>query len=221
MYYIKKYKVIGLIIGIFIVVSLILYKFIPELIQSNILIALVTFIVGCFAIGLYISQKVDEKRDAANVILAEIRYAEKLIDQLKNSGISNDIQYQILPSNSWGKYGYIFINELDQDEIGEINNFYNQCFIMDRALDQVNISYELKHKSQAIHTQISVIAKESLGNMDLFEQNKNNFVRLIDNDTYTFRPIAPINAIAKTLNNIRFVTTSTAGAKLKSIAQQR
>lgn len=218
---IKDYKLIWVASIIFIIISAFLYYFIPEFATSNLFTAIATFIVGCFAIGIYLQQKIDQKRDAANVILAEIRYAERLIDQFKNSGIASDIQYQLLPSNNWNKYNYLFINNLDQDEISEINNFYNQCFILDRALDQISISYELKHKSMAIHNTISIIAKESLGSKENFDQNKNNFIKLIDSDTYAFRPGSPLNAITKTLNNTRFITTSTAGAKLKNIANQR
>lgn len=216
---IKPYKSILYVAGIFILISVYIFFLYPNFINSNLYNAVATFLVGLFAIYLYIKQKEDQKRDAANVIIAEIRQAERLIDQFKKSGISNDISYKLLPSNNWVKYNYLFINDLDQDEIEQINNFYSQCFVLDKAIDQINISHELKNKSVAIHHHISLIAKESFGDETTFNNNKNNFLKLIHKDGFAFRPDAPTLSIIKALNNINLVTTSTVGAKLKKIAQ--
>lgn len=216
---IKPYKSILCVAGIFIFISGSIFFFYPNFINSNFYTAVATFLVGLFAIYLYIKQKEDQKRDAANVIIAEIRQAERLIDQFKKSGIANDISYKLLPSNNWVKYNYLFINILDQDEIEQINNFYNQCFVLDKAIDQINISHELKNKSEAIHFHLSLIAKESFGNQKTFDKNKNQFIKLIQKDGFTFRPDAPTLSIVQALSNINFVTTSTVGAKLKNVAQ--
>lgn len=181
--------------------------------------AIATFLVGLFAIYLYIKQKEDQKRDAANVIIAEIRQAERLIDQFKKRGVGNDTPYQLLPSNNWVKYNYLFINDLDQDEIEHINNFYSQCFVLDKAIDQINIAHELRNKSEAIHHHISLIAKESFGDESIFKNNKDNFLKLIQKDGFSFSPDAPMFSIGKVFNNINLITTSTVGAKLKKIAR--
>ena len=49
--------------------------------------ATTTLVVGGVAIYLYIKQKVDFKRDAASIILMEIRQAEKEIERIKTDGI--------------------------------------------------------------------------------------------------------------------------------------
>ncbi|MDO8443600.1 MAG: hypothetical protein Q7S78_01255 [Candidatus Azambacteria bacterium] len=216
---IKPYKSIMYVAGIFTLISIYLFFFYPNFTNSNLYTAIATFLVGLFAIYLYITQKEDQKKDAANVIIAEIRQAERLIDQFKKSGISNDISYKLLPSNNWAKYNYLFINDLDQDEIEQINNFYSQCFVLDRAIDQINISHELENKSRAIHHYISLIAKESSGDKITFNTNKDNFLKLINEDTTTFRPGAPISSIIKALNNINLITTSMVGSRLKKIAR--
>ena len=221
MKYLKNYRLLWIAVSIFVMLSALLYFFVPDFAKSNLYTAIATFIVGCFAIGLYIQQKIDQKRDSANVILSEIRYAEGLIDRFKTAGVSTDITYQLLPNNHWGKYNFLFIKDLDQDETTEINNFYNQCFILDKALDQISVYHELKHKSQVVHQTLSTIAKESLGNEQIFKTNKKAYLEIIEKDPYVFRADAPINAVVKTLNNIRFVTTSTAGSKLKDIAGQK
>src|SRR3989338_5693965 len=95
----KPYRPILYSVLLFIIISFMFFYFYTATDKSNLYTAIATFVVGCFAIWLYIRQKVEQKRDAANVILAEIRYAEKLIDQFKDAGISTCIKYQILPIN--------------------------------------------------------------------------------------------------------------------------
>lgn len=77
-------------------------------------IGLVTLIVGGVAIYLYTQQKKDYKRDAASIILMEIRHAEKIIDQLKQGGSTEPV---LLPTNNWTKYNYLFIKDLDRERI--------------------------------------------------------------------------------------------------------
>jgi len=69
MYYIKPYKSIFYFATLFIVVSSLLFYFYPIIADSNIYTAIATFLVGLFAIYLYIKQKEDQRRDAANLIL--------------------------------------------------------------------------------------------------------------------------------------------------------
>ncbi len=216
---IKPYRPILYVIIIFVLISICFFIFYPAVINSNLYTAIAAFLVGLFAIFLYIKQKEDQKRDVANLIIAEIRQAERLINQFKKDGVTNSISYKLLPTNNWIKYNYLFIKDLDQDEIEQINNFYNHCFILDKAIDQISISHELENKSRAIHHFISLIAKESLGNEQVFNTNRDNFLGLIQKDKFVFMPDAPTKAIAQALSNISFITTSTVGAKLKKIAR--
>lgn len=225
----RHFIVLFLIIFLFILIESIItinlyfpntiFYVLKGILKYDLFSALSTFVVGSIAILLYVKQRKDQKRDAANVIIAEIRQAERLINQFKKNGISNDISYQLLPSNNWTKYNYLFINDLDQDEIEQINNFYSQCIVLDKEIDQINISHELKNKSLAMHNYISLIAKESMGNEEIFKTNKENYIKLMNKDIFTFRPEAPLVSIAKALNNIDLITTSSIGAKLKKIAQ--
>jgi len=50
---------------------------IPSFFNSN--IGVVTLLVGLFAIYLYLKQKKDYKKNAAKLILQEVRYAEQKI----------------------------------------------------------------------------------------------------------------------------------------------
>lgn len=190
-----------------------------KLLDSSFFIALITLLVGSFAIGLYITQKRDYKRDSASIILMEIRHAEQVIDRMKASGIEiSNATHILLPTNNWAKYNYLFIKDLDRDELDLINNFYNQCSVIDNALSQMSISKQLEQKGSYIHNILVLIAKDAISKAD-FDNKKNNFLELIQKETYVFRPNAPITTIIQGLNSLAGITTSTAGNKLKKIAR--
>lgn len=180
---------------------------------------IITAIVGFFAFVIYKKQKNDYKRDAASILLMEIRYAEHLIDLYKNIGIRMDFYIdQLLPTNSWNRYNYLFIKRLDRDEIDLINNFYNSCSLIDKAFAQLSIALQLQQKSNAIHNTLSIIAKESVSGAD-FNNKKDIFIKLIDSENYVFNSISAEETVKKSLNLINKITTTTAGNKLKKIAR--
>jgi len=194
-------------------------------INSNYLPSLTTIIVGSIAIFLYLKQKNDFKRDAANIILMEIRDAENKINIIK-SGKMVTVEEILLPTNNWVKYNYLFISDLDRDELDLINNFYNQCVLIDKSLSQLSLTKQLEQKSSYIHQKIVQIAweKSQLQDdnqkiQDIFNKEKNKFLNLIQNDKYAFIATVPQESIITASNNINSITTSSAGIKLKNIAK--
>jgi len=215
----KPYTSLMIVIFIFIIVAMFLYLYVPGIVNSNFFMAFVTFLVGSFVIYLYIKQKNDYKRDAASIILMEIRHAEKVVERMKMSGITVSVSIDsILPTNNWSKYNYLFIKDFDQDELELINNFYNQCSLIDNALMQINLSRQLEQKANYIHQSLVQMARDSISDAD-FENKKNQFLPRIEKESYVFKPRAPLDEIVKGLNNLRFVTTTTAGEKMKRIAR--
>ena len=92
----------------------------------------VTFIVGAFAIYLYLKQRKDKKRDAARLVLQEIRYAEQKVRRFRES---NPPQYnladRLLPTNSWNDNIHLFIKDLKEGEIDMISAFYAKARYID------------------------------------------------------------------------------------------
>lgn len=186
--------------------------------DSNFFVGIVTLFVGGIAILIYIKQKNDQKKDAANIILMEIRYAEKLIEKLSSGPIVLDFQSSIVPTNNWYRYNYLFINNLDIDEIDQLNNFYNQCALIDKSIEQLNINKQLEQKSQAIHKVLVQMAKEYNQSEATYILNRDAFLRIVNSESSIFSPSAPVQTIKNAVGNIRFIMTSTVGAKLKKIA---
>lgn len=189
--------------------------------DSNFFVAVIAAIVGTSAIYLYITQKNDKKRDAANIVLMEIRHAEKMIDQIRGGGTIEMLQTLLL-TNKWSKYNYLFIEDLDRDELDLINNFYNQCSLIDNSLTQLSISYQLKQKSDHIHNALADLAIEEIklsGNLETFQIKAQKFLQIMENFGYKFNPLDPQQKIISALGNIQKITTSPAGNTLKKIAK--
>ena len=107
------------------------------LFNSNFFVGLITLIVGGFAIYLYFKKNSDAKRNAAKIILQEIRRAEDTINDYKEHG-----QYRftkkIIATNSWAINIHHFVGELDQDELDKISNLYSTGEYLDSIITKVS-----------------------------------------------------------------------------------
>lgn len=114
--------------------------------DSNFFVALVTLLVGSFAIFLYIKQKIDYKRDAAKLILQEIRYAEQKIRKYREVK-SYRLYDRLLPKNSWNDNIHLFIKDLRETQnVDLISDFYAKITYIDTLIDTIS----RKKNSQAI-----------------------------------------------------------------------
>jgi hypothetical protein len=92
----------------------------------------VTFVVGFLAIYLYIKQKKDRKRDAARLIMQEIRYAEQQIRHAKTTEPSTySLAIKLLPTNSWNENIHLFTKDLKETELDLISAFYSRATYID------------------------------------------------------------------------------------------
>jgi hypothetical protein len=70
------------------------------------------------------------KSVAALTLITEIRHAENLLDEIKNHGINLTAAANLITSNSWEKYGYLFSKDLDYDLFNAIGKFYNNYIVV-------------------------------------------------------------------------------------------
>ena len=73
----------------------------PDIINS-----IVTFVVGLFAIGVYLATKHSEKRNAATIVVMDIRHAEQVVLSLLEKGAVDKSLKIILSENNWAKYKF-------------------------------------------------------------------------------------------------------------------
>lgn len=104
--------------------------------DSNSFVGLATFLVGGFAIVLYIVQRHQAKRDAAKIILQEIRRAEDIIVRYKEYG-NFQFTKKIIANNSWGKNIHYFVGSLSADELDKISNLYSTGEFLDTVIGKI------------------------------------------------------------------------------------
>jgi hypothetical protein len=98
----------------------------------------VTFIVGFLAIYLYLKQRKDRKRDAARMIVQEIRHGEQQIRYAKLSQVpllfNFSVSSRLLPTNSWNDNRHLFTKDLTETEIDMISAFYSKTTYIDSLI---------------------------------------------------------------------------------------
>lgn len=124
-----------------------LYDIFGTQLTTNI-IALVA-IVATFII--YVVRKNDYKRDAASIILLEIKAAEKNRKDAKRTyeqSRSNNPPYisfpeklRLMPDESWTKYKYLFIRDFEPEEWDEIGDYYNNCKNFDDSVEHKDSAF--------------------------------------------------------------------------------
>lgn len=194
--------------------------------------AAVTLIVGLFAFGVYSWQKSDEKIKAARVLLSEIRNAELEIETIKGyiqkPSTKSDFP-SVMPVNSWEKFSYLFASDFDQDEMNDLNRFYNLCGRIEEAVRRDNGYLWLATESRANIVQDKLVdlidrsIKKKNRNYEVDNEMLNTFkekvLDVFSNDPYWYTPGKTINDLSEFVPKLPKITTSTAGMKLKQIAR--
>lgn len=100
----------------------------PDYINS-----LVTFLVGGVALLVYWLTKINEKRNAATIILMDIRHAEQVVFSILEKGVVDNFLKNIITDNNWNKYKHLFVSEFSQDDFSAFNKFFDACIEISEA----------------------------------------------------------------------------------------
>lgn len=186
---IKNYYPLLLIIFIFIFGAIFFYFFLPSETKSNGSMAFVTFLVGVLIVYLYIKQKNDGKRDAAKIILQEIRRAEDIISDYKRiRGYHFD--KKIIATNSWTKNIHLFVGDLDNDKLDKISDLYSTGEYLDsliKEISQIRLNDEVEKERKRV---------------EIFAKHQSQYPPQLDGSVY------PIAQVSSQLINISFPTIS-------------
>lgn len=123
------------------------------------------------AIGAYIiysRNKVDYKKDAANIILLEIKNAEENYAQAKQvyeEAQSKPTPYvafpekvKLMPRESWSKYKYLFGRDLESRQYDDIGKFYDFCQKFDEAIEHKDSSFRRDEEAIRVGIQHNIAA---------------------------------------------------------------
>lgn len=208
--------------------------------RTDIMLDLITLLVGGVALYIYSKQKDDKKRDAANILFIEITNAESILSLAKENldkKLPSDVVFSTysIPTESWSKYKYLFVRDFDRTEWDSISDFYDKANSFDQAVDH-NKSLFQKNEDQiraSLDKTLAEITKENLIDVAKIESDPREgkkwqqFVILTEKfyyqfmkrqDLYFYRPDKPILDAQLYLNNINLqISSTTVGSKLKSL----
>lgn len=105
--------------------------------NSNLSSTLATILAAFVAFLVYRKQKKDTKRDAAKIILQEIKRAEDIISDYKQNG-GYQFAKKIIATNSWSKNLHLFVGDLDNDELDKISNLYSTGEYLDTLIKEIS-----------------------------------------------------------------------------------
>lgn len=202
-------------------------SFIP-LFNSNFFIGLITLVVGGFAIYLYKRKNADTRRDAAKIILQEIRRAEDIINDYKEHG-QYKFTKKIIATNSWAKNIHHFVGDLDPDELDKISNLYSTGEYLDLIIGKIS-DVKFEENVKVFEENISKISRALSGGIPISNQAQEASGGQIQSGQQPISaPVAmaiPVSIPApwkKLLDEITYryepVYHSTVAEKLKKIAQ--
>lgn len=97
---------------------------------------LITLFAGFFAFILYWRTRIDTRRDAAKLILQEIRYADQKVRNYRTYSSYNFTE-KILPTNSWNKNINLFIRILTESELDLISKFFSSATYLDEVIKSI------------------------------------------------------------------------------------
>jgi hypothetical protein len=236
---IKPYLPIIIFLIVFGIFSYFFLYFFTD-INFNFYLSITTVLVGLFAIYLYIQQKEDTKKDAANIILVEIQNAERVLTQIAPSIKSNPIVLPsdkfLLPNNSWNQYKYLFVKDLDRDEWDTITQFYNNCKLYDEAVlynnslfqkneEQIRINM-LRASADYLKEYIRDNTKNNEDEKEKFEKETlkkakdfhNKYLNMPESLSY-YSPQKPLNDGKNAFESIKNnISQTSVGVKLKKLS---
>lgn len=179
--------------------------------NSQFFVALVTLVVGLFAILLYLRQKRDRKSDAASLILQEIRYAEAMVRVTRDHRGQFKVYDRLLPTNSWNNNIHLFLG-LEETELDLISRFYSKVAYIDILLGKIS---DFKNQSrqnpmqQVVITQPQIIQPQPMINPQL------------QNQIQIFDPMETTQVILEEVcGSLEPVYNTPTGEKLKRLARR-
>lgn len=206
-----------------------------DFLNSNLFQTIVALLVGGLAYLVYLRQKIDNKKDAANSLLLEIQHAERSIARAKEHVRKGNLEVdlEILQVNSWTTHKHLFSRDFDKDEWDAVTEFFNKAHLLDEAIKYNSLGFtadveQIRANKQRILADLTKDVIDKLGSADLTTEGAlqafNSRAELFDKlymekqSMYAYNPTKPINDAKVYLEDLRPLSTTSVGTKLKKLS---
>lgn len=195
-----------------------------NLLNSSLLPTFATLIVGTIAYIIYLAQKKDIKKNAANIIISEIENAERLSNKALQSNAINAFNVGesiLVPNNNWKVYKHLFLKNFSESELEKIDQFYAKCESFNESFRKIKdvVPRHIIERTNNSQRIIADLAKESKSVTE-FTKKKKKFIEIYinDNDIYTYSPTQPWDQLKTSLVEIENISNTSIGRRLKDLA---
>ncbi len=180
--------------------------------------SVVTLIVGSIALFAYWLSKKHEKRNAAIVIIMDIRHAEFVVISILEKGLVDINTKDVLKENNWSKYKHLFASKLSQDDFVAFNGFFDSCVEMSDARKRIRKTFYNTLNIKAEIMQQKVLSVEGINTPD-GKEKRLQIIQQINNEDCVFEPKEPKDRILLNLKLMGKLSNTVAFEKLKKVAR--
>lgn len=180
----------------------------------NIINSIVTFVVGLVALVVYGMTKRHEKKNAATIIVMDIRHAEQVVLSILEKGAIDISTKDVLLENNWSKYKHLFASDFSHDDFAVFNRFFNSCVEMSDARKRMReIFYSnLNEKARILQNKIlNIKSPEDPEGQAL----RKKLIDEINIESYVFDPNEPKDRMLQNLRLMGRLSNTVAFEKLK------
>lgn len=179
--------------------------------------SIVTFVVGLLALVVYWLTKRHEKKNAATIIVMDIRHAEQVVLSLLERNAVDRSLKSILYENNWAKYKHLFASDFSYDDFAALNRFFDSCVEIAEAKRRMNEVFYAAVNAKAALLQEKILSIEDPDSPN-GQEKRAALIAKFNSETYAFDPTDPKNTVILNLNLMGRPSNSMAFAKLKKAA---
>lgn len=178
---------------------------------------LITLVVGLFVFVSYKISKRDERKNAAAIIIMDIRHAESVVSSIIERNAVDLAMKNILYENNWAKYKHLFVSDMASDDFMLFNRFFDACVDIYDAKKRMNdvFQHSLLVKAEILQSKMYDLDFDS----DEFPLQRTKLVESINSSSEIFDPLEPKQRIIQALQIMGRLSGTVGFDKMRTIAK--
>lgn len=178
----------------------------------------IPIVVGFAALFVYKLSKRTEMRNAAAIVVMDIRNAEQVVRSILERGKVEKSQKNVLVENSWGKYKHLFASKFSYDDFVAFNQFFDTCIEIAEAKRRMDALFDVSLTAKASILQQKIFSIKELSSAK-GQAERNQVIEEINKEEYVFSPNEPMNVITRGINLVGLLSNTEAFRKLRNTAK--
>lgn len=178
----------------------------------------ITLVAGGFAYMVYYLKKSSEKRNAAIIVLMDIRHAEQIVQSILEKGAVDINLKNILLENNWGKYKHLFASDFSYDDFAAFNRYFDSCVEISDARQRIMEVFLANLTAKASVAQQKLL-DISNGDTPGGREKREAEIKKINAESFTFAPDEPTVKIFQSVQLMGRLSNTVAFEKLRRLAK--